>query len=120
MDMLNIKNFTAILNLGLLSGQKSIGSIKYRQFLDGNKNVKVIDESIGEGEYLDEYEPTYVVKLSVKNFAEFHNMLEVMCDKFGQECIAYYLPRNCFGKLVYNLKFSGEKMQFNKDFFIEL
>jgi hypothetical protein len=89
------------------------------RFFDNlSKMGLIIRHRFDNGEYLDNPEPTCIpVLVSVREFDPFY-LAETFCLVMKQDCIAVKVEGG-ESRLVYNPNFTGEKMEFDGQYFID-
>lgn len=98
------------INIGLNVGQQDpAGQLK--------KTIKLIQPeqfTIKTGEWQGVTERTLIAKIGAKKFRE----LESICNELQQEAIAYKAGRRT--GLIFNTGYTGERYQFNQNYFNNL
>jgi hypothetical protein len=111
-----IDNLPYVLNIGLNNSPRTPEEIIADYFYGEH----LIFAYVTMGKYVDVPEPTLVVGVVLENLIkskDVESFLSGLCTKLNQECIAYETFKN--NGLVYSPQFSGEKMEFNSNFFIK-
>ena len=73
-----------------------------------------VHKYLAEGVYKSDVEPTLVVVYDDENIGDTE--LETLTQWMTQECIA--LKRNGVGRLIFNPNYTGDRFEFNDDYFI--
>lgn len=104
-------------NIGLNNNKFNVDELI--NYLMGHADFNLLSYNLVNGEYLSSEEPTLVCVLEYK-FSRASQLLlkfEQMADVMNQECIAF--KADGIEALAYSHSFSGVKMVFDSQYFIE-
>lgn len=102
------------LNIGLENNPLTESDITQILWLNGFYHMK---SRIHISTYLGNPERTLIIEGSyLRNEKQFIRVIEGLCLMLTQECIAAMV--NGIGALIYDPTFTGETIEFNKDYFI--
>lgn len=103
-----------ILNIGLNNNNKTTEQIA-SSLNQNNLFVKASYKTKSSYKGVDESTLIIHIKSGLK-LSKIIDVIENLCLVCGQECIAARINKNEF--IIYNPKFTGEKIEFNSNYFI--
>lgn len=102
------------LNIGLENNPLTQSDITKILWINGFYNMK---SRVHNGTYLGKPERTLVIEARyIRNEAQFIRVIEALCLMLTQDCIAAVAEN--IGSLVYDPNFTGEFIEFDKDYFV--
>ena len=113
------------LNIGLnnnsLLVKEILENIKYSGIFINNLEEKsdYINYKVDLSEYKNETEQTLIIEgLTSFKLSTCVDIIERLCNVMKQECIATKIDNNEL--LIYSETYKGQKLQFNKDYFLSI